>query len=293
MSKLLRIAILAAWCERRLAMSWLPRAGAAEPVPDRRPSTRRGSNSRPTTTARTTRLLHVLERHVGSLPADPAPRAQVAAAVGGDPGRAATPRRRPRSSPASSWSLVGTDAQVPLLAKLLDSPRPAEIARYTLQAIPGEASLAALRGATDRLQGLPLVGAINSLGLRRDAAAVDRWPSCWPTPTRRWRPRRPNRWARSATAPAAAALRQAQVPAPADNGPAQRPAAMCRAAGRGGRRRRRRPGCANTSGRRSGPPRGAWADWPGWPAWLPTRPCRWCWKRWPPTTASCRPPPCS
>ena len=50
--------------------------------------------------------------------------------------------------------VVGTEAQVPLLAKMLDDPQTAEIARYTLDAIPGEASLAALRRALGRLQGL-------------------------------------------------------------------------------------------------------------------------------------------
>ncbi len=68
--------------------------------------------------------------------------------------------------------VVGTETQVPLLAKMLDDPQTAEIARYTLDAIPGEASLAALRGAIGRLQGSPLLGVVNSLGLRRDGASV-------------------------------------------------------------------------------------------------------------------------
>lgn len=68
--------------------------------------------------------------------------------------------------------VVGTETQVPLLAKLLDDPQTAEIARYTLDAIPGEASLAALRGALGRLQGPPRIGVINSLGLRRDGSSV-------------------------------------------------------------------------------------------------------------------------
>lgn len=67
---------------------------------------------------------------------------------------------------------VGTEAEVPLLAKMLDDPQTAEIARYTLDAIGGEASLAALRGALARLQGPPLIGVINSLGLRRDIQSV-------------------------------------------------------------------------------------------------------------------------
>jgi HEAT repeat protein len=55
---------------------------------------------------------------------------------------------------------------------MLDDPQTAEIARYTLEAIPGEASLAAIRGAVDRLAGMPLVGAVNSLGIRRDGKSI-------------------------------------------------------------------------------------------------------------------------
>ncbi len=37
-----------------------------------------------------------------------------------------------------------TEAQVPLVAKMLDAPQTAEIARFTLQALPGESSLLTL-----------------------------------------------------------------------------------------------------------------------------------------------------
>ncbi|HPM83968.1 MAG TPA: HEAT repeat domain-containing protein [Candidatus Anammoximicrobium sp.] len=67
---------------------------------------------------------------------------------------------------------IGTESQVPLLAKMLDDPQTAEIARYTLDAIGGEASLAALRGALSRLKGPPRIGVVNSLGLRRDVRSV-------------------------------------------------------------------------------------------------------------------------
>jgi len=69
-------------------------------------------------------------------------------------------------------AVVGTQAQVPLLAKMLDDPQTAEIARWTLDAIPGEAASAALRAALSRLNGSVLIGAVNSLGLRRDEPAV-------------------------------------------------------------------------------------------------------------------------
>ena len=68
--------------------------------------------------------------------------------------------------------VVGTEAQVPLLAKMLDDPQTAEIARYTLDAIPGEASLAALRGRSAGCRDSPRIGVINSLGLRRDGSSV-------------------------------------------------------------------------------------------------------------------------
>ncbi len=66
----------------------------------------------------------------------------------------------------------GTEAQVPILVRLLDDEKLAEMARFTLEGIPGEASLAALRTCLDRFKGMPLVGAVNSLGIRRDARSV-------------------------------------------------------------------------------------------------------------------------
>ena len=67
---------------------------------------------------------------------------------------------------------IGTAAEVHVLAKLLEKPETSEMARCTLEAIPGEASLAALRGALGSLQGKLLVGAINSLAARKDARSV-------------------------------------------------------------------------------------------------------------------------
>jgi len=67
---------------------------------------------------------------------------------------------------------AGTPAQVPLLAKLLATPETSEIARYALEAIPGEESLSALRDSLGALRGPLLIGAINSIGARRDARSV-------------------------------------------------------------------------------------------------------------------------
>ena len=68
--------------------------------------------------------------------------------------------------------LLAGDAQVPLLAKLLDDPKTTDDARLALQTLPGPRATEALLAALDRLQGVPLAGVINSLGARREAAAV-------------------------------------------------------------------------------------------------------------------------
>ncbi|MGI9177084.1 MAG: HEAT repeat domain-containing protein [Pirellulales bacterium] len=68
-------------------------------------------------------------------------------------------------------AVVGSPACVADVATYLGNERLASWARITLEAIPGEEASAALRNATQTLSGRLLVGAINSLGVRRDAAA--------------------------------------------------------------------------------------------------------------------------
>ncbi len=68
--------------------------------------------------------------------------------------------------------LVAGDAHVPVLARLLAKEETAEMARQALQAIPGEASGKVLRGALAKAKGEALVGLVNALGARRDAASV-------------------------------------------------------------------------------------------------------------------------
>jgi type 1 glutamine amidotransferase/HEAT repeat protein len=68
--------------------------------------------------------------------------------------------------------LVASDAQVPVLAKMLDTAETADMARRAIEAIPGEASAGALRQALGRLKGDALVGVVNSLGARRHARAT-------------------------------------------------------------------------------------------------------------------------
>lgn len=69
-------------------------------------------------------------------------------------------------------AVFGTDASVPVLAKMSSARETAEIARYTLEQIPGQASLDALRAALAKASGKERIGWINSLGARRDAAST-------------------------------------------------------------------------------------------------------------------------
>ena len=69
-------------------------------------------------------------------------------------------------------AVCGTRDAVPALAALLSDPRLASWARIALEAIPGPAADAALRRATGKLSGQLLIGAINSIAVRRDAKAI-------------------------------------------------------------------------------------------------------------------------
>jgi len=64
-------------------------------------------------------------------------------------------------------------SMAPALADLLGDPKVADLARCVLEAMPGPAADDALRGALPGLKGAPLVGAIQSIGVRRDAKAVE------------------------------------------------------------------------------------------------------------------------
>jgi len=70
-------------------------------------------------------------------------------------------------------AIYGTKAAVPALAALLSDKRLASWARIGLEAIPDPAADEALRQAMGKLKGKLLIGAINSIGRRRDAKAVD------------------------------------------------------------------------------------------------------------------------
>ncbi len=69
-------------------------------------------------------------------------------------------------------AVYGTAAAVPALASLLTDPELTSWARIALEAIPDPAADAALRDALGKVEGRMLIGVINSIGVRRDAAAV-------------------------------------------------------------------------------------------------------------------------
>ena len=68
---------------------------------------------------------------------------------------------------------IGTQEQVPALAKLLTDKDIAQMARYALARIPGEAADRALIGASGPDGGADKLGIINTLGNRRTAGAVE------------------------------------------------------------------------------------------------------------------------
>jgi HEAT repeat protein len=70
-------------------------------------------------------------------------------------------------------AVYGSKQAVPELAKLLADEELSSWSRIALEAIPGPEADGALRKAMDSLDGKLLVGTINSIGVRRDAAAVE------------------------------------------------------------------------------------------------------------------------
>ncbi len=68
---------------------------------------------------------------------------------------------------------IGTKQSVAPLAALLGDDKLAHMARYALEPLPDPSVDEALRGALGRLKGRALVGAIGSIGVRRDGKALD------------------------------------------------------------------------------------------------------------------------
>ena len=70
-------------------------------------------------------------------------------------------------------AVVGTEDAVPALAALLADEKLSHMARYGLEPIPDASVDDALRDALGKLKGKPLVGVMASVGVRRDAKAVE------------------------------------------------------------------------------------------------------------------------
>jgi len=70
-------------------------------------------------------------------------------------------------------SLVGSEAEVPMLVKLLADKELSLAARSALERIPGKEVLATMRGELSKLTGPMLMGTLATLGERRDSQTVD------------------------------------------------------------------------------------------------------------------------
>lgn len=78
-----------------------------------------------------------------------------------------------KAIPCKQLAIYGTEKAVPVLSPLLADKELSSWARIALEAIPGPAADAALRGALDKVEGRLLVGVINSIAVRGDTRAVD------------------------------------------------------------------------------------------------------------------------
>lgn len=77
-----------------------------------------------------------------------------------------------RDFAARQLALIGSDAEVPVIAPLLGSDATSDWARYALERNPSPAAGLALERALPSAKGKTKVGIVNSLGERREAASV-------------------------------------------------------------------------------------------------------------------------
>lgn len=68
--------------------------------------------------------------------------------------------------------IIGTAASVPALAEILPDKDLSHMSRFALERIPAPEAAQALRNALPKLSGTLKVGAIGSLGVRRDTASI-------------------------------------------------------------------------------------------------------------------------
>src|SRR5262249_19164172 len=78
-----------------------------------------------------------------------------------------------KAKAGQTLAVIGGKDAVPALAALLGDEKLAHYARFGLEPNPDPAAGEALREALGKLEGKLLVGAINSVGARRDAAALE------------------------------------------------------------------------------------------------------------------------
>jgi HEAT repeat protein len=81
--------------------------------------------------------------------------------------------RKAKADACRQLAVIGTEEAVGPLAALLGDEELSHMARYALEPIADPAVDEALRDALGKLKGLPLVGVIGSIGVRRDAKAVE------------------------------------------------------------------------------------------------------------------------
>jgi len=84
-----------------------------------------------------------------------------------------TASQKEKAEACRELAVVGTKDAVPVLVGLLADEKLSHMARYALEAMPDPGVDTALRQALTQLRGRPLVGVIGSLGVRRDARAVE------------------------------------------------------------------------------------------------------------------------
>lgn len=116
--------------------------------------------------------LNYLAAEVVGAAQDPAKRAAMEQAI--VQGLAGAKTRAGKDFLCRQLVVVGSDAAVPELAKLLVDPESSHIARYALARIPGRAADAALIEALDKVDDTLKIGMVQSLGARGCREAVER-----------------------------------------------------------------------------------------------------------------------
>ena len=81
--------------------------------------------------------------------------------------------RKDKADACRQLSIIGTKEAIAPLASLLGDPEMSHMARYALEPIDDPAVDEAFRDALGKLEGRPLIGVIHSIGVRRDAKAVE------------------------------------------------------------------------------------------------------------------------